>query len=97
VVRDGNSDRSHSAALLLGSWLSKAKSEIVPVLIELLSSKNVDAQLEAIELLGAAIGPDAAPAIPALLGLLNDKEVGTHAARALREIDPEAAKRAGVE
>jgi HEAT repeat protein len=41
------------------------------------------------------IGPQAAPAIPSLIRLLKDKAL-EEAAEALRQIDPEAAERAGV-
>jgi len=46
----------------------------------------------------AAIGPEAKEAVPALLDALKDKskEISAVAAYALRKIDPEAAKKAGV-
>src|SRR5260370_659252 len=42
------------------------------------------------------VGPQAAPAVPSLIRLLNDEGVREIAAEALRQIDPAAAKRAGV-
>jgi HEAT repeat protein len=80
----------------------------VPSLTRALGDPNVGIRGAAVEALGE-IGPDASAAIPEIVKLLDDAEgrtirgdgvkltVGGRAAEALRKIDPEAAREAGVE
>lgn len=81
--------------------INKIHSEpevFVPALINALKDSDGHVRYRAAEAL-TAYGPVAKTAVPALVGLSKsdpDLSVRTHAADALKEIDPEAAARAGV-
>lgn len=86
------------------SWIIDALGSIhaqsalvVPVLTNCLDDSNSTIRAHAAVALGE-YGTDAKPAIPQLIDLLNDKVkgVGYRAAFAIKEIDPEAAAKAGL-
>jgi HEAT repeat protein len=94
-LRDPNREARREAMDFLRSIWHKATSETVAGLIATLQDENTDVRTKSIAMLGE-IGPQARPAVPSLLALLNDKSVSAEAAEALRQIDSEAAERAGV-
>ena len=79
------------------SQIRSAPSDVVPVLVEFLSHTNPLVRTEAAEGLGS-FGTNAQPALRALVSVLNDQNslVRSAATNALRQIDPEAAGKAGV-
>lgn len=94
-LRNPNREARREAMDFLRSTWHKASSETVAGLIGTLQDEDADVRAKSIAMLGE-IGPQARPAVPSLLALLNDKSVSAEAAEALRQIDPEAAERAGV-
>jgi HEAT repeat protein len=106
ALHDGDSDVRLSAAKALWS-ISKEPAEVVPALAGLLGGKWSPAARagdsrrrflqEVIESLGR-IGPQARAAIPSLLEKARDenRHVLESAIRALRQIDPAAATKAGL-
>ena len=91
-------------------WAVSEHKAVVPYLIGLLKDKDADVRCTAAEDL-AWIGPKAKESVPALIEALKDpgqaefdhgtfketKSVSAVAGKALKSIDPEAAKKAGVE
>jgi len=84
------------AALALASCGTDA-APAIPQLIGLLNDPDHNVRGSAALALGSC-GTDAKPAIPQLIGLLNDKSKSERncAALAIKEIDPEAAVKAGL-
>jgi HEAT repeat protein len=87
--------RAH-AAVALGR-LNQDPARSVPALAESLHDTNVEVRLFAAEALGQ-FGPRAASAIPAMLQASKNQENRVYRAifSSLKQIDPDAAKRAGV-
>ncbi len=91
-------------------WAISEHKSAIPALIGLLKAKEVETRVGAAEAL-ERIGPKAKAAVPALLEALTDsgvaeyrgpasverKSVNGAACKALRKIDPEAAKKAGID
>jgi HEAT repeat protein len=77
--------------------LRKEPELVVPVFSEFLTSPDARMRVFGASVLGS-LGTDAKAAIPLLLKLRTDEDpdVRESAARALREIDPQAAANAGV-
>jgi hypothetical protein len=73
-------------------------AEIVPALIEALKDDVIEVRRTAAGTLGS-FGADARSAVPALTAALKDREPGVRrtAAQALKQIDPDAARKAGVQ
>jgi HEAT repeat protein len=92
ALRSKDLGRSGMAAVALG----EIGSASVHVLIETLKEKDVRKQIAVIQALGR-IGPPAKDAVPALIELWKtDKNSFFIASQSLRQIDPAAAKKAGV-
>jgi HEAT repeat protein len=85
----------------LAAWalaeIDQNHRELVPLFINGLGAKREDLRWACALALGE-LGPDARPAVPALVQALKDAspKVSNDAAQALRQIDPDAAARAGV-
>jgi HEAT repeat protein len=91
-------------------WRIDKNSAAVPALIEALKDKDTGVRYMATEALGG-IGPDAKAAVPALVEALKDpafaeferpdsierRPLGPAAGKALKQIDPETAKKYGYE
>jgi HEAT repeat protein len=86
--------RIHAAAAVMRIDPKFSKSSLT-ILIDGLNDKRSFVRHNAVGAL-EDLGPVAKEAVPALLGLVKDKDLGDRAATALRKIDPEAAKKAGV-
>ncbi|HWW01353.1 MAG TPA: HEAT repeat domain-containing protein [Candidatus Acidoferrum sp.] len=86
-----------SLALYQAAPQACAKPEVVKVVIGILKDPNDQIAYQAAELLGN-IGKEASSAVPALLETVQgtNRLTATFAARALKQIDPEAAAKAGV-
>jgi hypothetical protein len=67
----------------------------VPALVEALQDKDGRVLRRTAAALGR-IGPDARAAVPALLEALKDPDLRSAASKALKSIDPNAAKKAGI-
>jgi HEAT repeat protein len=78
-------------------WLHQEPDVCIPVIVPFLNSKSDDLRQDAINAL-CRFGKAAKPAVPALLRCLDDiqYEVRKSATNALRDIDPEAAAKAGI-
>jgi HEAT repeat protein len=78
--------------------LLQAETSAVPVLTEVLASRDAEARLLAAEDL-EKVGEGARPAVPALLWALDDEDetVREQVGQALFRIDRQAAERAGLE
>lgn len=74
---------------IYGEALGEFGEEAVPILINALTSEDLEAKKTAMRALGD-IGPDAAAAVPQLAKLLHDEQTRRPAARALGEIGPGA-------
>jgi hypothetical protein len=87
--------RLHAAASL--GEIHQDYDQVVPVLIKCAESIDTGARCPAVSSLGR-FGSLAKPAIPVLLGLLDDRDgmMRLMATNALRDIDPEAARNAGI-
>jgi HEAT repeat protein len=85
-------DDRHTMPLLQG------ETAAVPILMELLASRDPHARLMAAEGL-EKVGEEARPAVPSLLRALNDEDatVREQVEQALFSIDRETAERAGLE
>jgi hypothetical protein len=101
-VQNDSPDVRYMAAGVLASYWNRAPAEAIAALIERLQDGDVNVRVRAIGVLGS-IGRQATQAVPSLVQLLDDKSAGPwflsvpeHAAAALRQIDPEAARRAGI-
>jgi HEAT repeat protein len=105
-LRSQNYWATKLAAELLQAYSRGADTATVAELAALLHDEDVSVRWQAVKLLGK-IGTKAAATIPELTELLNDHSlvqptglvhdtISSEAAEALRQIDPEAAKRAGV-
>jgi hypothetical protein len=103
-LSDPNSDPGalYGSAKFLGLEWQQLRPEqkrlAVPALMALLRNPEPSVQKEAAWALGSA-GPDATEAVPALLECwrgTDDRWVRDVTAEALRAVDPEAARRAGV-
>jgi HEAT repeat protein len=84
-----------SAVDMLGYVDSEARNEAIAGLIDRLDDEDDDVRMGAVKSLGV-IGPAAVAAVPSLVALLSDESLSTEAAKALREIDPDAARRTGI-
>jgi HEAT repeat protein len=94
AFKDGDTE----TCLWAGMALSRIGEQAVPALTAAVKDRDsVSARRGATRALGL-FGPGAKAAVPALVGALGDSdpEVRTNAALALKRIDPEAARRAGV-
>ena len=85
--------RSHAARAL--GQIKRKPDVVVPALIELLSDDHWEARQNAALSLGE-FGTNAKAAVPALSRLLDDPQVGISASNSLKQIDLEAAAKAGV-
>jgi HEAT repeat protein len=94
ALKDRNSEVRAEAAVALTRI--DRKSAPVAVMVEAIAKRPALLRVVSDTLID--LGPDARPAVPALLGLVRDGDQmeRLRAARVLRKIDPEAAKKAGV-
>jgi hypothetical protein len=77
-------------------WIAPAAEAAIPALREAL--RDTDRRVRRLSSLALArIGPEARPAVPVLIEALKDRDDRVRAAAAaLKKIDPEAAKKAGI-
>jgi len=94
LLKKGDGAARQRAALAIGEMGPKAKAA-VPDLVDALKDKSGRVRRFAAKALGQ-IGPKAKAAVPSLTEALKDDEVGSMAGYALKKIDPEAARKAGV-
>jgi vesicle coat complex subunit len=89
--------KDEDVRLFVGGALSRMGKAAVKPLVGALKDEDPDVRMEAALTLGR-IGRNATAAVPALIEALKDEDsdVANAAAEALKSIDPEAAKRAGV-
>jgi HEAT repeat protein len=93
ALKDQSKKVRRTTAFSLGMVDAEGKS--VPDLIRVLQ-EDAEAGYAAARALGA-MGPRAKSAVPALVKALENKSIHREAAEALQKIDPEAAKKAGVQ
>jgi HEAT repeat protein len=96
LLNDSNRIVRWDAAINLGR-IHSLPDLVVPALMKNLNPLNSSASSAIIMTLGE-FGPDAKPAVPALLPFLNnmDQYVRYRTTNALKQIDPEAAAKAGI-
>jgi hypothetical protein len=94
-LRTENREIRRAAAEMLNLCRKNATIEAIGGLTSSLEDEDKVVRGWAARTLGE-IGPQAAPAIPSLIRLLKDKALAEEASEALRQIDPEAAEKAGV-
>jgi HEAT repeat protein len=101
AVRDPYFRVRNNAVVALGHFGAEAKiavaTLVVPVLTNAVHDSSLRVRFSAIQSHGMC-GQDAKLAVPALLELLNDSEADVRgsATNALKQVDPEAAAKAGV-
>ena len=84
-----------SGAIAALGEIHAQSDQVVPVLITYLNDSNGMVRVDSVLAL-ANYKTNARPAVPVLIGLLTDKDVKRSVSLALKEIDPEAAAKAGL-